>query len=72
MNNHWTSHVEFFALLITLLGGFYLIDAKCERQGERTDKTFEIWASTQKEMFQDRIENNSKFYELISKMEQKK
>jgi hypothetical protein len=40
---HWTIHAEFIVLLMTLLGGFYLLDGKIERQGERTDKLYEMF-----------------------------
>jgi len=37
------THIEFVVLLTTLLGGFYLLDGKIERQGERTDKLYEMF-----------------------------
>jgi hypothetical protein len=44
---HWTSHIEFMVLLITLIGGFYLLDGKIERatsqQSARTDKLYEMF-----------------------------
>ncbi len=47
MERTFTSHVEFMVLLITLIGGFYLLDGKIERQGERqgerTDKLYEMF-----------------------------
>lgn len=48
-NKHWSIHVEFAVLLVTLLGGFYLLDGKIERQGERTDKLFEMFIDLVKE-----------------------
>ena len=36
-------HVEFAVLLVTLIGGFYLIDSKIERQSNRTDKLYEMF-----------------------------
>jgi len=45
----FTSHVEFVVLLITLIGGFYLLDGKIERQGERTDKLYEMFIDLLKE-----------------------
>lgn len=41
-NRNWFVHVEWVVVLITLLGGFYLIDGKIERQGERTDRICEM------------------------------
>lgn len=64
-SKHWTAHVEFMVLLVTLIGGFYLLDEKIERQGERTDKLYEIYVNTQKDIFELRADFNQKFYELI-------
>ncbi len=43
-------HVEWAALMITIIGGMYLMDGKIERQGTRTDKLYEMWCETQKEI----------------------
>lgn len=43
-------HLEWAVLLVTLLGGFYMLDGKIERQAARTDKLYEIWVDTQKEI----------------------
>ncbi len=48
-SKHWTIHAEFIVLLMTLLGGFYLLDGKIERQGERTDKLYEMFIDLVKE-----------------------
>jgi hypothetical protein len=48
----WGSHIEFAVLFITLIGGFYMIDAKFERCHERTDKLYE--------MFYDVVRENRK------------
>jgi len=48
-NIEFTGHIEFLVLLITLLGGFYLLDGKIERQGERTDKLYEMFCDAQKD-----------------------
>lgn len=50
--NNLIGHIEFLVLLITLIGGFYLMDGKIERQGSRTDKLYEMWCETQKEIKQ--------------------
>lgn len=42
-SKHWTTHVEFMVLLITLIGGFYLLDGKIERQSLRTDRLYEMF-----------------------------
>ena len=48
-SKHWTSHVEFVVIFITLVGGFYLLDGKIERQGQRTDKLYEMFIDLLKE-----------------------
>lgn len=48
-NKSWTIHAEFIVLLITLLGGFYLLDGKIERQSTRTDKLYEMFIDLLKE-----------------------
>ena len=45
----WTTHIEFFVLLITLIGGFYLLDGKIERQSLRTDRLYEMFIDLVKE-----------------------
>lgn len=54
MNDHrnWFVHVEWIVVLVTLLSGFYLLDGKIERQGARTDRLYEMWCETQKEIKQ--------------------
>jgi hypothetical protein len=42
-NKSITNHIEFMVLLVTLIGGFYLLDGKIERQSERTDKLYEMF-----------------------------
>ncbi len=42
-SKHWTTHVEFMVVLITLIGGFYLLDGKIERQSLRTDRLYEMF-----------------------------
>lgn len=46
----WFVHVEWVVVLITLLGGFYMLDGKIERQGERTDKLYEMFVDNLKEL----------------------
>jgi hypothetical protein len=45
--NSVVSHIEFLVLLVTLLGGFYLLDGKIERntqaQSARTDRLYEMF-----------------------------
>ena len=56
MNKDWSIHIEFVIIFITLLGGYFMIDSKIERQGERTDKLYEMWCETQKEIKQLYVE----------------
>lgn len=52
-SKHWTTHVEFMVLLVTLIGGFYLLDGKIERstqaQSLRTDRLYEMFIDLIKE-----------------------
>lgn len=50
----WISHMEFMVILVTLIGGFYTLDGKIERQGERTDKLYEIF-----------LDNHARFHEEL-------
>ncbi len=44
---NWSIHVEFAVILLTLIGGFYTLDGKIERnsqmQSARTDKLYEMF-----------------------------
>jgi hypothetical protein len=40
---NWATHLEFLVLLVTLIGGFYLLDGKIERQAARTDRLYEMF-----------------------------
>jgi hypothetical protein len=42
-NKNWFVHVEWVVVLVTLLGGFYMLDGKIERQGARTDRLYEMY-----------------------------
>jgi hypothetical protein len=52
-NKAWASHAEFVVILLTLLGGFYLLDGKIERctqaQSSRTDRLYEMFIELVKE-----------------------
>jgi len=54
---NWGTHAEFLITLLTLLGGFYMLDSKIDRAGEktaqqsaRTDKVYEMFVEMQKEL----------------------
>lgn len=51
-SKNWSIHVEFIVMFVTLLGGFYLLDGKIERQSQRTDRLYEMYCETQKEIKQ--------------------
>lgn len=63
----WSIHAEFVILLVTLIGGFYLLDGKIERQGERqgarTDRLYEMFCSVQSQMKDELIEIRKDMYE---------
>jgi hypothetical protein len=52
METAWTTHAEFLVLLITLLGGFYLLDGKIERQVDRSDRIFEAHAARTDKLYE--------------------
>jgi len=64
-NKNWMVHVEFLVLLVTLIGGFYLLDGKIERQSGRTDQLYSVWCETTKQLSDYRKESDQKFYDLI-------
>lgn len=47
--NKWSTHVEFVVIFVTLLGGFFLLDGKIERQSGRTDRLYEMFIDLVKE-----------------------
>jgi hypothetical protein len=46
----WVTHLEFLVILVTLIGGIYMMDSKIERQAERTDKIYEMFVVVQNEI----------------------
>lgn len=64
MEKNWFVHVEWVVVLVTLLGGFYMLDGKIERQSQRTDKLYEMYCETQKEI----KDMNIKFHEEIKNL----
>lgn len=53
MEKNWSQHLEFLVLLVTLIGGFYTLDSKIDRQVEiqcsRTDRLYEMFIDLVKE-----------------------
>lgn len=47
---NWSSHIEFIALLTTIIGGVYMIDSRVDNQGQRIDKLYEIFVANQEEL----------------------
>lgn len=58
-SKNWFVHVEWVVVLVTLLGGFYLLDGKIERQGQRTDRLYEMFCEM-------RADSDKKFYDLLN------
>lgn len=54
----WVTHAEFIVLLVTLIGGFYILDRKIDRQSDRTDRLYEMYCDSQKDY-------NQKFYDIL-------
>lgn len=40
---NWFVHLEFVILFVALVGGFYTIEGKIDRQGQRTDRLYEMF-----------------------------
>lgn len=55
--NGWFVHVEWVVVLVTLLGGFYLLDGKIERSHERIDT-----------MASQQAERSDRLYEMFIQM----
>ena len=68
---NWFVHVEWVVVLVTLLGGFYLLDGKIERQGQRTDTLYVMYCDTQKEIANINKENGERFYKLLQEIHKK-
>ncbi len=45
--NNWFVHVEWGVVFIISVVGFYLLNEKMERQGQRTDKIYEMFCTMQ-------------------------
>ena len=61
----WSTHLEFVVIFITLIGGFYTLDCKIERQGQRTDKLYEMFCDMQKQMKDEILEMKKEQYEFM-------
>lgn len=46
---NWIGHLEWLTLFVTLVGGFYLLDGKIDRQSQRTDRLYEMFIDLLKE-----------------------
>jgi hypothetical protein len=69
---NWSVHVEWVVLMVTIIGGIYVLDAKFERQGERTDRLyqeFHLAMREQSEEFQTSVraqsERSDRLYEMF-------
>lgn len=45
---------------------FYLLDGKIERQGQHTDRLYEMYCESNKQWAEARAEFDKKFYELLN------
>lgn len=61
---NWSIHAEFVIIFITLLGGFYMLDGKIDRQCQRTDKLYELYVEA-------REDSNKKWTESREDMNKK-
>lgn len=64
-NRNWFVHVEWVVVLITLLGGFYLLDGKIERQGQRTDRLYEMFCDMQRQFSVEIIAMKKEQYDFM-------
>lgn len=39
-NRSWFVHLEFVVILVTIIGGFVMLESKLDRQSERTDTLY--------------------------------
>jgi hypothetical protein len=46
---NWIQHLEFLILMVTMIDGIYSLDAKIERQSQRTDRLYEMFIDLVKE-----------------------
>jgi hypothetical protein len=54
----WVSHLEWLVMMVTLIGGFYTIDEKIDRQSSRTDRLYEMFCDMQKQLKDEIISLN--------------
>ena len=64
-NKNWFSHVEWAVLLVTLLGGFYMLDGKIERQGQRTDRLYEMFCDIQRQFKDEMLKMNDRHNNFV-------
>ena len=66
---NWIAHAEWLTLLVTMLGSFYLLDAKIERCNQRCDRLYEIYCESQKDFHEKyhaiQKDMDQKFYDLL-------
>lgn len=62
---NFSVHLEFAVLFITLVGGFYMVDGKIDRQGSRTDRLYEIYCENVERSAQNFQRMDDRFYDFI-------
>lgn len=68
IQNHWSIHMEFAVMLVTLIGGFYTLDSKIERQGARTDKLYEMYCEMNEKHHQEMAEIRKDHHEEMKEI----
>lgn len=43
MNKEIINHIEWFTILITIVGGFFLLSGRMDQQSARTDRLYEMF-----------------------------
>jgi len=66
----WVNHIEWAVLLFTLIGGFYMLDGKIERQSQRTDRLYEMFCDLQKQMKDEIVSLKKEQYDFMKEIKQ--
>jgi hypothetical protein len=46
---NWVTHAEWIAVMVAIMGGFFMLNAKIDQQSARTDKLYEMFIDLVKE-----------------------
>ena len=64
-SKNWFIHVEWAVLLMTFLGGFYILDSKIEKQSSRTDRLYEMFCDLQNQIKNEILAMKKEQYEFM-------